>query len=209
MDKVYKKGSLFMNEQSLSVRNAIVKRRSIKNFNGQPVELENIAEILEDATWAPNHGNRNPWRFVVAAEKGYTDFLNVLREFGIPKWKDLSEEDLEKQMKKFTGPSAAILVIVPEDVRQKERLEDFAAASIFIQNMMLLAWDKGIGTCWKTPGFLDNPKFRKELGVKPGERVISMLQFGYFDDIPKSRPRTPLDEIVTYYGQEVEESESE
>ncbi len=193
-----------MNEQALSVRDAIVTRRSIKNFNGQPIDPENIAEILEDATWAPNHGNRNPWRFVVAAGKEYVKFLDVLREYGVAKWQELSEEDLEKQMKKFTGPGAVAFVIVPEDVRQKERLEDYAAASMFIQNGQLLAWDKGIGTCWKTPGFLDNPKFREQLGVKQGERIISMLQFGYFDDIPKARPRKSLDEIVTYYGREEE-----
>ncbi len=193
-----------MNEQSLSVRNAIISRRSIKNFNGQPVDPENIAEILEDATWAPNHGNRNPWRFVVAADKAYVKFLDVLREYGVVKWQDLSEEDLDKQMKKFTGPGAVTFVIVPEDVRQKERLEDYAAASMFIQNVQLLAWDKGIGTCWKTPGFLDNPKFREELGVKPGERIISMLQFGYFDEIPKAGKRKPLNEIVTYYGHDEE-----
>ncbi len=62
-------------------------------------------------------------------------FLDVLREYGVPKWKELSEEDLEKQMKKFTGPGAVVFVIVPEDARQKERLEDYAAASMFIQNV--------------------------------------------------------------------------
>ena len=71
---------------------------------------------------------------------------------------------------------------------------------------MLLAWDKGIGTCWKTPGFMDNPKFREELGVKQGERIISMIQFGYFDEIPKAAPRKPLEEIVTYYGRQAKKN---
>ncbi|MFD1204942.1 MULTISPECIES: nitroreductase [Sporosarcina] len=190
-----------MNEQALSVRDAIIGRRSIKNFNGQPVDVENIMEILKDATWAPNHGVRNPWRFVVAANQEYVEFQDVLKEYGVPKWKELSDEELEKQMKKFRTPGAVVFVIVPEDPRQKERLEDYAGASMLIQNAMLLAWDKGIGTCWKTPPFLDNPKFRDELGVKNGERIISMLQFGYFDDIPKGRTRTPIEEIVTYYGE--------
>lgn len=193
-----------MKDQALSVREAIVTRRSVKNFNGQPVDAESITRILEDAVWAPNHGNRNPWRFIVAAENDYEKLVEVLREFGIPKWQDLSEEDLEKQMKKFTNPGAAVFVIVPEDARQKERLEDYAAASMLIQNAQLLAWDQGIGTCWKSPAFLDHPKFREALGVQRGERIISMLQFGYFDDAPKSRPRKSLDEVVTYFGQDAE-----
>ncbi|MBD7985335.1 nitroreductase [Sporosarcina sp. Sa2YVA2] len=195
-----------MNEQALSVKDAIVNRRSVKNFNGQPVDLDNINAILDDARWAPNHGLRNPWRFIVAANTEYIKFQDVLKEYGVPKWKELSEEDLEKQMKKFSGAGAVVLVIVNEDARQKERLEDFAGASALIQNAMLLAWDRGIGTCWKTPPFLDNPKFREELGVKPGERIISMLQFGYYDDIPKNRVRTPLEDIVIYYGMDDKET---
>ncbi|WP_432363531.1 nitroreductase family protein [Sporosarcina sp. UB5] len=189
-----------MNEQGLSVREAIISRRSVKNFNGQSVDLENILSVLEDARWAPNHGLRNPWRFIVAADEEYVKFQDVLKEYGVPKWKELSEEELEKKMRNFRAPGAVVFVVVQEDVRQKERLEDFAAASALIQNAMLLAWDKGIGTCWKTPPFIDHPKFREELGVKTGERIISMLQFGYYDDIPKGRKRTPLEDIVTVYG---------
>ncbi|MBW9234415.1 nitroreductase, partial [Leptospira santarosai] len=173
-----------MNEQSLSVREAILQRRSVKNFNGQPVERETLMTVLEDAKWAPNHGNREPWRVVAACGKELADLHTVLREFGVTKWKDLSEDELAKQMKKFTSPGAYAFVIVPEDVRQKERLEDYAAASTYIQNAQLLAWDLGIGSCWKTPPFLDAPKFREALGVKPGERIISMLQLGYFDEMP-------------------------
>lgn len=196
-----------MNEQALSVREAIVTRRSIKNFNGQPIEPEIIPEIIEDAVWAPNHGNRNPWRLIVAIGEQYEQLLDVLKEFGVANWKQLSDEDLEKQMKKFSTASAAVFVIVPEDVRQKERLEDYAAASILIQNIQLLAWDKGIGTCWKTPPFIDNPKFRERLGVEAGERIISMLQFGYFDTSPKAPPRKSVEEIITYFGSHEDEEE--
>ena len=189
-----------MNEQSLSVREAILQRRSVKNFNGQPVERETLMTVLEDAKWAPNHGNREPWRVVAACGKELADLHTVLREFGVTKWKDLSEDELAKQMKKFTAPGAYAFVIVPEDVRQKERLEDYAAASAYIQNTQLLAWDLGIGSCWKTPPFLDAPKFREALGVKPGERIISMLQFGYFDEMPKARPRKEVEEFVTFFS---------
>lgn len=145
----------------------------------------------------------------MAAGDDYTALLDVLREFGVANWRQLDEETLEKQMKKFTDVSAAVFVVVPEDVRQKERLEDFAAASTLIQNIQLLAWDRGIGTCWKTPVFLDHPKFREALGVQQGERIISMLQFGHFDAIPKAAPRKSLDEIVTNFGDLAVVSEEE
>lgn len=190
-----------MDQQSLSVREAIIGRRSIKKFNGQPVDREVLLEIIEDAVWAPNHKNREPWRLVVACGKEIFDLHKLLRDTAIPKWKELTEDALEKQMQKFTLPGAYAFVIVPEDVRQKQRLEDYAAASMFIQNIQLLAWDYGIGSCWKTPDFLDAPEFREALGVNSGERIISMLQMGYFDDIPKAMERKKSDEIITFFGQ--------
>ncbi|MEK4484508.1 nitroreductase [Psychrobacillus sp. FSL H8-0484] len=190
-----------MIEQSLTVRDAIIQRRSIKAFNGQPVERELLLSIMEDSFWAANHQLREPWRFVVACGKEISELHELLREFAVPKWKELSEDDLEKQMKKFTNPGGYLFVIVPEDPRQKERLEDFAAASMLIQNIQLLAWDRGIGSCWKTPGFLDNPKFREALGVQQGERIISMLQVGYFDEMPKPKPRKSVEQLVTIFGE--------
>ncbi len=197
----YGRRRIDMSEQILSVRDAIIQRRSIKKFNGQPVEREDLMAIIDDAVWAPNHGNREPWRLVVACGKELANLHQLLRDLTIPKWQELSSEDLAKQMLKFTLPGGYAFVIVPEDVRQKERLEDYAAASTFIQNIQLLAWDRGIGSCWKTPGFLDNPKFREALKVQPGERVIAMLQVGYFDEVPKGKERKQAADIVTIFGE--------
>ncbi|MEK3978856.1 nitroreductase [Psychrobacillus sp. FSL K6-2836] len=185
--------------QSLTVRDAIIQRRSIKLFNGQPVERDILLSIIDDAVWAPNHQLRQPWRFIVACGKELEDLYSVIKEFALPKWKELSEEDLEKQMKKFTTPGGYVFVVVPEDARQKERLEDYAAASMLVQNIQLLAWDRGIGSCWKTPGYLDNPLFRKALDIQPGERIISMLQVGYFDEMPRPKDRKGVEDLVTIF----------
>ena len=198
-----------MNEQALTVREAIIGRRSIKKFNGQPVDRADLLKIIDDAVWAPNHQNREPWRLVVACGKELFQFHDLLRDTTIPDWRTLSEEEVEKRMQKFTTPGGYVFVIVPEDPRQKERLEDFGAASALIQNMMLLAWDYGIGSCWKTPEFLDTPEFRKALGVKPGERIVGMVQFGYFDELPKGKERKKSEEIVTIFGQSEDKEEAE
>ncbi|MBB5148006.1 MULTISPECIES: nitroreductase family protein [Ureibacillus] len=198
-----------MNEQALTVREAIIGRRSIKKFNGQPVDRADLLQIIDDAVWAPNHQNREPWRLVVACGKELFQLHDLLRNTTIPDWRTLSEEEVEKRMQKFTTPGGYVFVIVPEDPRQKERLEDFAAACALIQNMMLLAWDYGIGSCWKTPEFLDKPDFRKALGVKPGERIVGMVQFGYFDELPKGKDRKKSDEIVTIFGENEEEHKEE
>mgnify|MGYP000057375810 FL=1 len=185
---------------TLSVRDAIIGRRSIKNFNGQLVAGEDLLQIFADAAWAPNHGNREPWRIVTASGESLVKLHELLRDLAVPKWKELSEEALETQMKKFTSPGAYAFVLVNEDMRQKERLEDYAATSSFLQNTQLLAWEKGIGSCWKTPGFLDQPKFREALNAHANERVIAMVQFGYFDEAPKGKERKAVADFVSEFG---------
>lgn len=191
-----------MSEQSLTVKEAILQRRSIKLFNGQPVDTQDILDIFDDAKWAPNHGNRQPWRVVLAAGEGLKKLNDeVIRQLAVPNWKDLSADEIATKMMKFTTPGAVAIVIMPEDLRQKERLEDYAAVSSFIQNAQLLAWDHGIGACWKTPGWLDRPDFLEALNIKAGERPIAMLQFGYFDTIPNEKPKKSAEEFVTFFGE--------
>lgn len=191
-----------MGTQSLLVKEAILQRRSIKLFNGQPVDVEDLVEIFDDAKWAPNHGNRQPWRVILAANEGLTKLNDtVIKELVVPNWNQLSEEEIATKMMKFTTPGAVAFVVMPEDLRQKERLEDYAAVSSFIQNAQLLAWDHGIGACWKTPGWLDKPEFLKALNIEAGERPIAMLQFGYFDVIPKEKPKKSAEEFITLFGE--------
>lgn len=184
-----------------SVRDAILQRRSIKNFNGQPVAKEDVVQMLDDAKWAPNHGTREPWRVVMGAGDTLPKVHALLRDLAIPKWRELDEAALHAQMQKFTLAGAYAFVIVKEDMRQKERLEDYGAAASYLQNVQLLAWEKGIGTCWKTPGFLDNPTFREALHAAPNERVISMLQFGQFDEAPKAKERRAADAFIREFGE--------
>jgi len=49
---------------------AIKTRRSVKNVDLERIPSpETIKEILEAATWAPNHHMTEPWRFIVIANE--------------------------------------------------------------------------------------------------------------------------------------------
>ncbi|MET3575706.1 nitroreductase [Bhargavaea ullalensis] len=193
---------------SMGVRQAVTERRSIKKFNGEPVPREAVMEILSDSRFAPNHGKREPWRFVAGAGENLKDIQELIREFALPTWRDMTPEALERQSGKFMDPGAIVFAVVPTDARQKERLEDYMAIAAFMQNAQLLAWEKGIGTCIKTPAYLDHPKFREALGAKAGERVIAMLQFGHYDALPKEWAHTPIEDKVMFYSADASASDT-
>jgi nitroreductase len=43
---------------------------SLKQLPPEPIDLSAIQQMLEAATWAPNHGHTEPWRFTVFAGAG-------------------------------------------------------------------------------------------------------------------------------------------
>ncbi|WP_233709579.1 nitroreductase family protein [Mammaliicoccus vitulinus] len=49
------------------------------------------------------------------------------------------------------------------------------AVGAFVQNLMLLMHDEGMGSCWKTPEFIFRPTFRKIVGVNDDEEVNGFL----------------------------------
>lgn len=56
--------------ETYKVANIIKERRSIKEFKKDPIPKEVICELLNTAVWAPNHGLREPWRFVLFMNEG-------------------------------------------------------------------------------------------------------------------------------------------
>ena len=57
----------------MDVTDAILKRRSIRNWKPDPVEKQKIEKVLEAARRAPSWGNTQPWRFIVVQDRAKID----------------------------------------------------------------------------------------------------------------------------------------
>jgi nitroreductase len=181
-----------------SIRSVIRERRSIRSFRNEDIPTDLLLELLQDASFAPNHKLREPWSFILfkdnAREKLCTAALKKALES--EKMKSLPQD---KQVEKITKMKtiyqncpAHILVLCNKSEAPKVQLEDFAATSAFIQNFQLLSWEKGIGMVWKTPVFMEEPSFRAELGVDPEKMVVGLLHIGYPMEIPKLKDRSDI-----------------
>ncbi|WP_420808743.1 nitroreductase family protein [Bacillus salacetis] len=187
---------------NMSITEAIKGRRSIKRFRSDAVPQEVLFELLNTASWAPNHGLREPWRFILFMEDGREQLAEAI--INNPGGKKKTPEMIRENI--MNAP-VSMLVVMNEDPRQKEWEEDYAAVSAFIQNFQLAAWEKGIGTIWKTSPFIHSPFFRNQAGVKPGEKIVGLIHTGYPEKVPEARPRTPIEEkveMITTKGNMVE-----
>lgn len=166
---------------------AIRERRTIKRFKTDPVPEELLVQLLDTASWAPNHGLREPWRFILFLGDGRQRLLQAINE----------NARKPKDPVALMQVPAYLVIAIREEERPIELEEDTLAAATLVQNFQLAAWEQGVGVKWLTDPYTFRPEFRASIGLQPGEKLIGLLQVGYPEDIPAARPRTPAEHKLT------------
>ena len=133
-------------------------------------------KILQAGRLAPSSKNSQPWHFVVIRNK---ETLRKISEL-TPTGAHLSKAPL------------AIAVLM-----DGAKLPEIDGARA-VQNMVLAAWDIGIGACWITNFYEDGVK--DILGAPQRMKLVSVIPFGYPTEPKTNRKknRKALQEIVHY-----------
>lgn len=151
-------------------------RREIRNYLNKSIPDEDLLKILEAGRLAPSSKNSQPWHFVVIRNK---EILRKISEL-TPTGAHLSKAPL------------AIAVLM-----DNAKLPEIDGARS-VQNMVLAAWDLGIGSCWITNFYEDGVK--DILGAPQRMKLVSVIPFGYPTEPKTNRKkiRKPLEELVHY-----------
>lgn len=169
----------------MELQEAIANRRSVKKFNrDMQIDDQALYHAIEKATDAPNHGMREPWRVMHIAKERLGDFSKNITRFAF-------QNEPEKQQSHYdavTNLGGMLLLIVKTDPRQRQNNENYFAFGAFAQNLMLLLYEAGIGTCWKSPLYVFDPKVRKVLGIRNDETLAGFL---YLTDLEDDMPKAP------------------
>ncbi len=166
----------------MSMLDVIKKRGSIRNFKDKQIDKEELLKILESARLSQSAANRQPWQFVVVTNESMK--------------KKLSRAASNQQ---FVGRAAVVIVCLadPSISAKVGQFDGFLIdLAISVENMVLTAWDLGIGSCWIGAFWEDEVKGL--LGIPGNLRVISLLALGYPDQEPRSKSRKDLNEIVHF-----------
>lgn len=187
-----------MNQQQgkNAVEQNIISRRSIKSFKTDSIDIEEIIELLNVAKWAPNHKLTEPWSFQLYVDEGKKKFVQAYIDS-----QPTADGEVTKKVRNkanyFLDIPLHLVVVMPEDPRQRRWDEDYGAVSSFIQNFQLAAWERGIGMIWRSNDWVYDPIFREGIGVKPGEKVVATLMIGYPKHVPDATLRTDIRELMT------------
>lgn len=172
---------------------AIMNRRTTRNFTSQAIEFERVAEIIQAGMEAPSSGNLQNWRFIVVTEKD--------------KLREMYHHSLEQE----GFNTAPIGVIVCSDDKTAEnfyglrgkRLYTIQNCAACIQNMLLAAEAFGIGACWV--GAFDEEKVDMIFNIPKGIRAQAFLLFGYADEEPEPKERKEIQHVLYFnkYGETI------
>ena len=183
-------------------------RRSIRRFTGAPVSEDEIRALLEAATLAPSGMNRQPWRFVVVQGEKRAEMVDIMNSV-IAKLKSEGARTGSIRRTVETLAKAPVTIFIFDDVEMREdmigsfrdllgNIVDIQSIGAAIQNMLLAATDRGLGTLWIGHVF----HAYAELGAWLGESrlMVAAVAVGHPDEAPTPRPRMSVDEVTRWVG---------
>ena len=192
---------------------AIYDRRSIRKFSDKPVLKEDITDIIQSGVKAPSSKNRQPWKYIVIQGDSKEEMLKVFRQ-GIER--EENESALLPQSKQHIAAAkytvnimaeAPVIVFVVNSLGKNILAEltpeehiyeicNIQSISASIQNMLLAAPEKGIGSLWICDIYFAYAELCEWLDSDG--QLIAAIAFGYPNEFPKERPRKRIEDIVEW-----------
>ena len=177
---------------------AILRRRSVREYKKEPPTTEQLDEIVAAAGMAPSGMDSQSWQFILltgdaleyirCAVRCHFRSLELKDEHPpfFAKCKEWARDDAWS----FFYGAPALLVIANRD-GYKNAAADCAAAA---ENAAIEAVAQGLATCWITTlaGACDGAVVHGALarvGLRPGYRVYASLAIGYAAAVPEASPR--------------------
>ena len=192
---------------------AIYDRRSIRKFTDKPISQKDITDIIRSGIKAPSSKNRQPWKYIVIQGKSKEEMLKVFRQ-GIER--EENESALLPQSKQHIAAAKYTVDIMSEaptvifvvntlgkgilaDLTPEEHVYEICniqSISASIQNMLLAATEKGIGSLWICDIYFAYSELCEWLDCDG--QLIAAIAFGYPNEFPNERPRKNIDDIVEW-----------
>lgn len=174
----------------MELKEAIETRRSIRKYKDEEVSNELILEILKEATHAPSGHNIQPWRFKILSKEEKRKIADKLSN------KFINDKLHSAHNTADIIRNCSKLVMVFNVDAEDDFARDINILSIggIIDEILLLATEKGLGTLWiaNTNNIKDEIRESLNVDLEP----ISCIAFGYKDQDPNKRPRRDFEDII-------------
>jgi nitroreductase len=168
----------------VDVWTAVSTKRVIREFADRPIEEDRLRRILDAGRRAASSKNLQRWDFVVCRDRGHLAELA-----GVGPWAG-----------HLAGAAVGLALVTPDPAAADAPLSVMFDLGQAAENMMLVAWEMGIGSVPAT--VYEHDLARRLLGYPADRHCEYLLSFGYpADPAALTAPlraggRKSLDEIV-------------
>jgi nitroreductase len=168
----------------MDVWTAIRTKRMIRDFQDRPLQPGHLERILDAGRHAGSSKNLQRWDFIAVEDRS---ILHRLAEVG-------------PYAGHIAGAAAAVALVTPDPHAPKASLSITWDAGLAAENMLLAAWELGVGSCPAT--VYEQDKAREILQYPPDRFCGYILSFGYPKDAdeltrpPKAGGRRSLAEVT-------------
>jgi nitroreductase len=207
----------------------IKTRRSVRKFQDKPVPEDLLLKALEMATWAPNGGNYQPWRFLIVTNKELihqmADAVRAKTEL-IASWPEAKQfgEVVERWRRTsdfFRGAPVCIAVLMGNyssiadqilwargetdpmgrEIRSYRQLGSSSLQSVAaaITYLLLILHYFGLGTTWMAGPQQAKKEIEQLLGVPPEWDFVDLIPVGYPAETPRNPGRKDISEAVQFF----------
>lgn len=183
----------------MDARECLLTRRSVRKYKNEPLSDELLMEVLEPALYAPSSMNIQSWHFVVARTPEAMDevkqimYKSMLEKSPALKARFANHPEVVQETQNFLtslggAPVCVLAFLLKEEQNGNEGARLSVAAAV--ENLLLSAWDKGLGTCWLAPAVNEELKqeFRARFAPDKGD-FVAAITLGWPDHAPKLPPR--------------------
>ena len=170
------------------VIDAIMARRSIRQYKDTPVSRDLLQKLAECGVNAPNAMNKQEWEVRIVDSQDYLNGVTELMKADMPSF---VKADDPKFRNGFRNATAIIAVACPDDPTGMTLLN----VGLLGENICLAALELGLGTCiMGAPSmFLTTNEKAKpyldKLGFSEGYKLRYVIGVGYPDETPAAKPR--------------------
>ena len=184
--------------QEEMIMNVIRTRRSIRKYSDRPIDDETLLQILEAGLYAPSAVNFQPWYFVaVRTPEGRERLLKIMG--GVAEDSEVMLNDrfknhpaVVKEVKGFLKNlgNAPVCILAFQLKKEYPDVGNVISQSIgaAIENMLLAARAKGIGSCWiAAPSETGADRLIHDAFAPDKGPFAAMITLGY----PEEQPREP------------------
>lgn len=186
-----------------SLNELIRNRRSVfpDQFDqDKKADDEIIKQILINASWAPNHGQEEPWQFTVFAGEGlkrFAEFQSSL--YKLEAGDGFNEKKYTKLQQQPLKASHIIAICMKRSEKKNiPEIEDIEAVACAVQNIYLSVAAYGLGGYWTTGGitYLENAK--PFFGLTEYDKLLGFFYIGHIAVPSAPGKRKPIEEKTNW-----------